>query len=63
MVTYEYKCGTHGVFELKQPMDDEHGTTTCFECGSLSHRVYSMSGWIYDHPKPLFHEDGSYEEK
>jgi len=62
MPIYEYSCGIHGIFEVKQGMHDIH-TARCPKCGRVARRLFSVGGHYWDNPKPLFHKDGSYEEK
>ena len=62
MPRYEYKCPSHGAFVQEEPMMQNH-QASCFTCSGPTVRVYSPTRWWYDHPKPLFYEDGSYELK
>jgi putative FmdB family regulatory protein len=62
MPQYQYSCSVDGGFEQKEPMMQDH-FASCPVCAGPATRVYSLQGWIYDHPKPLFYKDGSYEEK
>ncbi len=62
MPLYQYNCPADGVFEQKEAMLQDH-VASCPECSGPTTRVYSLQGWIYDHPKPLWHKDGSYELK
>lgn len=61
-MTYEYRCPEHGTFEREEPIAAEH-RADCPECGAPAQRIYHPVGMYYGHPAPLFHEDGSYEEK
>jgi len=62
MPWYIFRCHTHGEFEEKQELHDMH-VAYCPKCGLAAQRVYSAIGHYWDNPQPLFHEDGSYEEK
>lgn len=62
LMIYEFRCSEHGVFEVDQPMMVEH-KANCPECDKPTKRVYSPTPHYWDSPKPLFHKDGSYEEK
>uniref|UniRef100_A0A6M3J2H3 Putative regulatory protein FmdB zinc ribbon domain-containing protein n=1 Tax=viral metagenome TaxID=1070528 RepID=A0A6M3J2H3_9ZZZZ len=59
---YEFKCEEHGIFKVKQSIHDEH-TAYCPQCGKPAQRIYHGLGRYYDHPAPLYHKDGSFEEK
>ncbi len=59
---YEFRCPTHGTFEVKQPLHAEH-KAGCPKCGQPAQRVYNTLNHYWDNPKPLYHKDGSYEEK
>jgi len=61
-MVYIFECSVHGRFEVKQPMESEH-SADCPRCGQPAIRIYSTLGSYYDKPKPLYHKDGSYEEK
>lgn len=62
VVIYQFRCPTHGLFEVEQPMLSEH-KANCPKCGQPAQRIYTPTGHYWDNPKPLYHEDGSYEEK
>ena len=62
-MTYEFACGgCQNHFEVEQPITAEH-RADCPKCGIQAQRVYSKVGHYWDNPKPLYHKDGSYEEK
>lgn len=60
MMIYSFRCQEHGYFEVEQPMHGEH-KAKCLICGLPADRVWSTPKWYYDHPKPLFNKDGSYD--
>ena len=62
MMVYVYKCKDHGIFEVKQHILDKH-IAYCPSCGKRGDRLLFPVGHYYDNPKPLYHKDGSYEEK
>lgn len=62
MPWYVFLCHKHGQFEVTQPMDTNH-TADCPTCGKPGQRVYQPLSHYWDKPAPLFHKDGSYEEK
>jgi putative FmdB family regulatory protein len=41
---YEYKCRTHGVFEVNQPITAEH-KADCPDCGKPAQRVFTTLAW------------------
>ena len=60
---YEFICPKcHKLIVEEQPMQAEH-KAFCMECGVRAERKYSPLGHYWDKPKPLFHRDGSFEEK
>lgn len=61
-MTYEFKCSEHGLFEVKQAITAEHHAN-CPVCGTKAQRVFAQVGVRWDNPQPLYHKDGSYEEK
>lgn len=58
--TYEYECENHGLFERREPIQQVH-KADCPICGISARRKYESFGFRY--ANPLFHQDGSYEEK
>lgn len=63
MMIYGFRCISCNIqFEVQQNITDEH-TARCPECGKSAQRIYYPVGHRWDNPKPLYHEDGSYEEK
>ncbi len=60
-MTYEFSC-CGKTFEIKQPMLEEH-KANCPKCSKPAQRIFSGLGHYYDNPKPLYNQDGSYEEK
>ncbi len=63
MMTYEFRCQSCNLqFEVRQPIHEEH-KAKCPKCGGLAQRLYHAPAHYYDKPKPLYHKDGSYEEK
>lgn len=59
-MTYVYECATDGRFERQEPIMQEH-KANCSSCGRPARRVYTFQGMVY--ANPLFHPDGSYEDK
>lgn len=60
---YEYSCPKCvSGFERNESMMDDH-TALCPNCGEVANRRYSLEGWLWRNPDPLFHQDGSYELK
>ncbi|KKN75200.1 hypothetical protein LCGC14_0383590 [marine sediment metagenome] len=59
---YQFRCPMHGLFEVEQPMHQTH-EALCSICQSPTWRVYSPLAHYWSNPKPLYHKDGSYEEK
>ncbi len=60
---YQFKCLNCEIyFEIEQPMHDQH-KANCPKCGVPAQRIYTSPRWYWTNPKPLYHKDGSYEEK
>jgi len=38
---YEYRCDTHGLFEISRPLGTAPESAACEACGSPSRRVFS----------------------
>lgn len=56
---YQFRCRSHGMFEVKQSLLAEH-KAGCPECGASGQRVYPMLQWIW--AGEAFRPDGSKRE-
>lgn len=59
VMTYEFRCIRHGLFEVKQPMASEH-KATCWECGAPAQRIFSRLEWVW--AGSIYRPDGSLRE-
>ena len=53
---YQYKCKEHGMFEVRQRMEEKH-KANCPKCGQFAQRLYSDV--IHYWPDCLWNPDGS----
>ena len=56
---YDFKCLSHGRFEVRQPIMAEH-RAHCPECGELAQREYSHLQWKW--ADSVYRPDGSRRE-
>jgi putative FmdB family regulatory protein len=43
---YEFKCEQHGVFQVRQSLNDEH-KADCPKCQQPAQRIFSTPEWIW----------------
>ena len=56
IMIYQFKCKTHGKFEVKQSIFDEH-EADCPKCKQPAQRIYSNLQWIWNNT--AYRPDGS----
>ena len=57
---YEYRCPSHGAFEVSQSFHSEHKEADCPQCGNKGQRIYSSFEWMW--ANSVFRPDGSYRQ-
>ena len=64
MPIYTNKCPKCEYRFEKKKSVDTRSVDNCPECGSLASLIISpIGGHIWKNPEPLYHKDGSYQDK